>query len=156
MVNLHPMTETEFEAFKTFIIEDYAQNIARNYLKPIEDAREGSAKQINAMLKEGISTPNHYIYNVVPAGEETILGYLWVEVNESKHSCFICEIRLLEAHRGKGWGTKTLQTLEKMVKEKGVTSIGLHVFGDNPIARRLYEKIGYQVTGMNMQKWLED
>jgi ribosomal protein S18 acetylase RimI-like enzyme len=32
--------------------------------------------------------------------------------------------------------------------------IALHVFADNVVAIELYEKRGYQVTDMNMHKWL--
>ena len=42
------------------------------------------------------------------------------------------------------------------MKERGIGRIGLHVFSDKAIARRLYEKLGYQVVGVNMQKWLTD
>jgi ribosomal protein S18 acetylase RimI-like enzyme len=42
------------------------------------------------------------------------------------------------------------------MKQRGITRIGLHVFAKNHIAQKLYTKMGYQLIGMNMQKWLTD
>ena len=36
----------------------------------------------------------------------------------------------------------------------GIDTVGLHVFGYNHAARTLYEKMGYQVTGIGMTKTL--
>jgi RimJ/RimL family protein N-acetyltransferase len=44
--------------------------------------------------------------------------------------------------------------LESIVGALGLGRIGLHVFRHNPGAQALYEKLGYEVTGTNMQKRL--
>ena len=82
------------------------------------------------------------------------IGYLWLDVNETEHRCFIFDIRLHEEYRGKGWGRKTLGLLEAQMTERSIQRIGLHVWGDNVVARELYDKLGYQLIGSDMQKRL--
>ena len=48
---------------------------------------------------------------------------------------------------GKGLGTKAMQLFIAMLfKDKNVHSISLNVFDDNPIARGLYTKLGFEVA----------
>jgi ribosomal protein S18 acetylase RimI-like enzyme len=44
--------------------------------------------------------------------------------------------------------------LETTVKPLGAQHIDLNVFGDNTVAVRLYESLGYKPTAMNMRKEL--
>jgi hypothetical protein len=44
--------------------------------------------------------------------------------------------------------------MEAEVKAMGLDRISLHVFGHNPGARRLYEKLGYETTNVYMAKQL--
>lgn len=156
MIHFHPMTEAEFSEYKPFLIENYAQSIAHNYRLSLEEARASSAKQINTLLSQGLATPHQLLYELClgrGAPEERI-GYLWLDVDETKQRCFIYDIYLLEAFRSQGWGRKTLELLEGQLAERKIQRIGLSVFAQNKIARDLYLKLGYEVTGLNMQKWL--
>ena len=48
---------------------------------------------------------------------------------------------------GKGLGTKAMQLFVAMLfKDKNVHSISLNVFDDNPIAKGLYTKLGFEVV----------
>jgi ribosomal protein S18 acetylase RimI-like enzyme len=67
MFDLHPMAEAEYQVFKDWLLEDYAQEIARNYRIPREDARKASAADIAGLLTDGLATPNHYLYHIVTA-----------------------------------------------------------------------------------------
>jgi len=62
---------------------------------------------------------------------------------------------VLEDLRGQGYGTQTLQAVEDMVRQMGISEIWLHVFGHNTGARRLYERLGYEVTNVSMCKKME-
>lgn len=156
MVILQPMTETDFAEFKPFMVEDYAQDLARNFRTTIEEARLNSARQIDELLSQGLATPHHALFNILSAGGQDSLrvGYLWIDADEEKKRCFILDIYLLEAFRNRGYGRETLELLEVKMLEKGIQRIGLHVFAHNDHARQLYTKMGYEVTGYNMQKWL--
>ena len=158
MLYLQPMTENEFVAYKNWMIEDYARDLASNYRLSLDEAQLISAREMEASLSQGRVTPNHYLYSIViPTGDgESPIGYLWLEVDSQKKRCFICDIFLHPEFRHQGWGRKVLELLDNAMKQQGITRIGLHVFANNTIAQEFYRKMGYQLTGLNMQKTLVD
>jgi ribosomal protein S18 acetylase RimI-like enzyme len=68
--------------------------------------------------------------------------------------CFIWDIEVVEAARGHGYGRAALAALEPIARDLGYDAIGLHVFGDNEIARGLYRSSGYVETDVSMRKAL--
>jgi ribosomal protein S18 acetylase RimI-like enzyme len=54
--------------------------------------------------------------------------------------------------RGRGYGTAALAALEETLRPRGVTRIGLNVFGKNTGAQRLYARVGYYPIAIAMQK----
>ena len=44
---------------------------------------------------------------------------------------------------------------EDFVRAQGASSLSLNVFGNNTVARRLYESLGYQALAIAMRKNLE-
>jgi ribosomal protein S18 acetylase RimI-like enzyme len=182
MLDLQPLSDTAFQVFKQWLLEDYAHEIARNYRIPLEDARKASATDIAGLLTEGVATPNHHLYHIettappatstqrVPptaytapdqprghdAGSPVRIGYLWIIVDDQKRACFIAQIYLQPEFRGQGFGRKTLELLQARMQQRGIRRISLHVFADNTTAQYLYHRLGYQITDINMQKWLGD
>ena len=53
-----------------------------------------------------------------------------------------------------GYGTQALRAVEERASELGAASVELHVFGHNPAARALYEKVGYETMSVVMAKRL--
>ena len=158
MLHLHTMTEEEFTTYKAFSTKNYAESLSENLRIPLDQALVNSVKEIDGTLSQGLSTPNQYLYNIIFASEngETAIGYLWLDVDETKKRGFIADIYLHEKYRGLGWGTKTLELLETEMKARGITRIGLNVFANNTIAQRLYEKMGNRMSSMIMNKWLAE
>jgi len=66
-----------------------------------------------------------------------------------KDSAFTVVHRLCVNPRfqNQGVGTKTMQTLEKILQREGAESIRLDTFSQNPFALRMYEKLGYRRVG---------
>jgi ribosomal protein S18 acetylase RimI-like enzyme len=57
--------------------------------------------------------------------------------------------------QGKGLAKKTMQLAQEMLKREGYGSIRLDTFSKNPIARRLYEHLGFSYVGeVNFRKGL--
>ncbi len=152
MVTLEKMTPEEYQAFLPHLIEGYAQEISQNFDTPIEEARERSRKQTGELLPQGVDTPDHRLYTVRREGFPESAGVLWVFVDPPKKTAFIYDIEIAEALRGQGIGRAVLGLLDDMLRPEGFTKIGLHVFGNNPAARHLYETAGYVVVSQNMQK----
>ncbi|MEY4970247.1 MAG: hypothetical protein RLZZ277_478, partial [Actinomycetota bacterium] len=51
-----------------------------------------------------------------------------------------------------GFGRAIMQAAEKIVRDAGGDSISLSVFGNNSVARNLYESLGYQTLRVAMKK----
>ena len=50
---------------------------------------------------------------------------------------------------------KAMEAAEKVLKGQGYKKLGLHVFGHNAVARKLYESMNFQATSLIMSKILE-
>ena len=48
--------------------------------------------------------------------------------------------------RRKGYGQAIMEAAMQECRERGIASMGLNVFGHNDTARRLYDRLGFQVT----------
>jgi ribosomal protein S18 acetylase RimI-like enzyme len=161
MLKLKPMTEDEYAAYKNWLLEDYASDLAENYRMPMGEARASAIKETDATLPQGLATPNHFLYNVltIPGAEgdvESHLGYLWIHVDSQRKRCFIYDIFLRAGFRRQGWGRRVLELLETNMKQQGIIRINLNVFANNSIAREFYSKMGYAVTDMHMSRWLTE
>lgn len=149
---LKSMTRSEFEEYKTFLIEDYArENVEAGYWDESE-ALEKSRHSVESLLPQGVDTPNHYVYTVCDADQR--VGVIWMRatLDAALKSGFIFDITIDAAHRGQGYGRQAMLLIEEKARELGLTQIGLHVFAKNNIARKLYESLGYETKSLNMTK----
>ncbi|MNT97471.1 putative N-acetyltransferase YycN [compost metagenome] len=73
---------------------------------------------------------------------------------ESDRRAWIADIVVEEEYRGKGYGRRVMLLLEQEVKAMGLNKIGLHVFGFNESAIKLYQSMGYLATDLMMEKVL--
>lgn len=152
MIKFSKMTKEEFETYKAKLIKSYAETLANNMRRSLEAAMVMSKQQIEGLLKDGVDTKDHYVFNVLDKVSGEKVGILWVNVKSEEKRAFIFDIEIMSEHQGKGYGKATLKELEVFVKEMGIKQIGLNVFADNTTAKTLYEKSGYAVTNMNMVK----
>ena len=81
---------------------------------------------------------------------------LWfaIETRQQKAIALIYNIIIDEAFRQRGYGKQAMQALEVEVQRLGVDEIRLHVFGNNTVARKLYQNMGYEETNVMMRKVL--
>lgn len=85
-----------------------------------------------------------------PAAQQQIIecdglpvGRLWIL--QDPREILVLDISLLPSWRGRGLGTRCLQSLLSQARRDG-RALRLHVAATNP-ARRLYERLGLVVTG---------
>jgi len=57
---------------------------------------------------------------------------------------FIDEFYLIESHRGRGWGRKTLEFVRAQAQLQNVRAIHLEVVRRNTAAREFYRKLGFK------------
>jgi ribosomal protein S18 acetylase RimI-like enzyme len=152
MITLEPMQQEDFDRVIENEIKEYAADHVRNGNWPAEGALERSRKEFEALLPKGIHSTDQYLWAIVDL-ENKKIGMLWVQVKDQK--AFIYDFIIDESFRGKGYGKQTLLAMDEKLKSMNVESVGLHVFGDNITAQELYKKMGYQITGIHMNKVLK-
>ncbi len=157
MIRLVPMLESELNAYLEKSIPNYAaDNVEAGYWSE-EEALEKSRKVFNDLLPEGVKSKGQHLFQVENVETNERVGIIWLNARTDvpRPSGFIYDIEMGEKFRGKGFGKQTMLAIEEKARELGLKSIGLHVFAHNAVAKGLYEKIGYEVTSLNMVKELD-
>ena len=139
--------------WRVYSVASYAEENVRSGRWTDDEALAKSESDFNALLPDGLDTTGHFLWSVVDsAGDE--VGILWVATDRRPGNAFIYDIEMHPERRGEGFGTATLAALEDWCRANDISSIGLHVFGHNEGAWRLYKRMGYVETGVQMEKHL--
>jgi mycothiol synthase len=144
-VELIDLTPAEYEARRPSMAEEYAHDVALNFGVPVDRAREHAAHQIDVGLPDGVDTKGQLLLKAVDDGRE--VGFLWLSLPGTVYPSmgWISEVRVDAELRGRGYGRRIIAAGESDLVARDVRRIGLHVFGHNDGARRLYERLGYRV-----------
>jgi ribosomal protein S18 acetylase RimI-like enzyme len=148
MIALEPMQQEDFDQVIENEIKNYAADHVRNGNWPEEGSLERSRKEFESLLPQGVHTPNQFLWSLMDGDQKA--GFLWAEVKENK--AFIYDFLIHEEFRGKGYGKQALAAMDEKLQSMNVESVSLHVFGDNTTAQELYKKMGFEITGIHMQK----
>jgi RimJ/RimL family protein N-acetyltransferase len=150
------MGENEFQAYLANAIHDYAEDKIKSGNWHPAEALQKSAAEYQALLPAGLASQNQYLFSIVAPENETTIGMIWFAVDDARPqpSAFIYDFIIFEEFRRRGYGTQALMAVEEKVGALGLDTISLHVFGHNNGARALYEKVGYEITNLNMSKKL--
>ncbi|ACK49677.1 GCN5-related N-acetyltransferase [Methylocella silvestris BL2] len=73
---------------------------------------------------------------------------------EPRQRACVMAIAVAEAHRRQGVATRLMQHVMDWLKTSEVVSIGLYVRAGNDGARGFYEKMGFEVEALAMQRLL--
>jgi ribosomal protein S18 acetylase RimI-like enzyme len=150
---LRPMGESEFSEFLVSSREGYIASRVTSGEDPLEAARA-----VNEMSREMFPGdkpgPGHVLYTVEEDG--TRVGSLWLgpPSDGRPDEWWVWDIVIEESCRGRGLGKACMLLAEREVSARGATHLGLTVFGHNPVARHLYESLGYSAVYMRMSKTL--
>jgi ribosomal protein S18 acetylase RimI-like enzyme len=89
-----------------------------------------------------------------------LIGQLFVQLTSSRTEladgitrAYIYGFRIKPDYRQQGLGRRMLSVAEIDLKERNFKSVTLNVGQDNPHARRLYERLGYQVVSSDPGVW---
>ncbi|MFP3847036.1 GNAT family N-acetyltransferase [Priestia filamentosa] len=151
-IKLQRMSQEEFDFYIRNKVPRYAESIAKNTKIGEQQALETAEQKLKSLLPEGNNTPGHLLFNVIQ--DNTFIGYIWIKISDETKQAFLYEIYIEEQFRSRGNGTLAIQLLEELLVEQGIKSFNLHVFGHNTGALKLYERMGFNIVGVNMQKKL--
>lgn len=159
LIPMHPST---FENYREASIRSYAEeNIAAGRW-PVDGAMERSRLDYATLLPQGLATPDNFLYEIqastgsAEAMRDVRVGYLWFAIVEKNgvRGGYVYDLEVSEQYRRKGHAEAAFSALEILAREMDLPNVGLHVFANNPGAQKLYAKLGYSVTGLNMIKHL--
>lgn len=166
-VTLRPMTEAEYDAWYPRAVNEYAEDHIRAGSMPADKAHEMAAKQFAELLPDGQTTPAHHLLigevgeiDEVDEVDEVRVGFLWLHIPVRDAAAtrpvnaFVYDVEVDAGQRGRGYGRVMMVQAEAYAAAHGAATIKLHVFGDNTVARSLYQSLGYVETNVNMAKQL--
>jgi ribosomal protein S18 acetylase RimI-like enzyme len=150
------MSPDEFHDFFEASVADYAQEKVRAGNWSEWEAVQKSREQHRKLLPMGLDTPNQHLYAIRNSGGQKV-GVLWLAVEKAHDSTtgFIYQLYIDEPFRRRGFAAQAMRALEETARALHVDTLMLHVFGHNQAAIALYQKLGYDVTNMNMAKKLK-
>jgi ribosomal protein S18 acetylase RimI-like enzyme len=155
-VRFVPFSELDFHAWLVQAIPAFA-------LSNVEDGRWSLAESIDkskeahaALLPQGLATPGQFFVHLHDATSGEHVGTLWwAEAPKGGvREAYVYNIEVAEPARRRGYARAAFVELERVARERGVQQLGLHVFGHNGGARRLYESLGFEPTSITMRKIL--
>lgn len=156
-VKLRPMTSSEFDSVIDASFAGYfAERVATGQTRQ-EDVAEEIRRQREQYLPDGVATERMLLYIGEADGER--IGWIWLAlpgVASHPDTAWVYNVVVDAAHRGKGYGRGLMLAAERELVERGVSRLGLNVFGTNKTALNLYEQLGYQVLTQQMTKALVD
>lgn len=153
MIKFKSMNSEEFDQFSADSKNRYiVDKIKANGMTP-DEAKKMADADFARILPDGYQSKDNFLFNIVDP-ENNNVGYLWYCIRGALNNkkAFIADILIRDKFRGKGYGRETMLLLEADVKSRGLKHIGLHVFGFNEVAIKLYQSMGYQTTDLVMEK----
>ena len=156
MVVLAPMNPMAFAGYRDAAACGYADDNVTSGRWPKAGAIQRSLDDFDESLPQGLATPDNFLCEIVSKRSGANVGILWfaVVVKNGLKSAFVYDIEVKPEYRRQGYARAAFSALEPLASALGLSSIGLHVFGNNAGAQALYRSLGYRVTGMNMLKQL--
>ncbi len=83
------------------------------------------------------------------------IGQVWVNLEKKRADSIgiLYALRVLAPLQNAGIGTRLIGAAESLLLERGYRTAEIGVEKDNPPAKRLYERLGYQVIRENLEEW---
>jgi ribosomal protein S18 acetylase RimI-like enzyme len=144
-MRLESMTSEERSAYLDRLVPIYGEDLSEAIgcsraegeaagRKLLEPFRSGAAESTGFRLMDG---------------EQTV-GTAWLTAKGA--DAFLGDLRIDLAFRGRGHGKAAMEMLEEHARAAGCDRLRLHVFAHNEVARKLYERCGFEVASLQMNK----
>jgi len=154
MIQLRPMTLAEYPGYCDYFIDDYSREIADNYGHSMDRAIELAEQDLIRSFPNGLETNEHDLLCLEFKSESgsKVVGYLWHSIKISDKSTFIYDFFIFSNQRNNGYGKLAIKALESQLQAIGIEQIKLRVAYHNQRALKLYQDVGFVISGYNMSK----
>ena len=151
-----PFTELDFHAWLTQAIPAFALTNVEDGRWTLAESIEKSREAHAALLPQGRQTLGQFFVRLQDADSGEEVGTLWwAEAQKAGVlEAYVYNVEIEEHARRRGYAQAAFLELERVVRERGVHHVSLHVFGHNHGARRLYEALGFEPTSITLRKIL--
>jgi ribosomal protein S18 acetylase RimI-like enzyme len=90
--------------------------------------------------------------------EGKVVGQIFLQVDSALaggdgRSAYLYALRVRPEFRNRGIGTELVREAEAILRQRGFTRALISVARDNDAARRLYERLGYEIFGEDPGNW---
>jgi len=150
LVTLRPFRSSDVEVMAQVLSDPEVRRLTGS----VESTAEAERSQpVDDRLRDWYATRNDQVDRLDLAIEDAATGRLVGEVvlNEVDLDALTCNLRVLVGPEGRnrGLGTEAVTMATAYgIEVLGLRRITLEVFEFNPRGRRVYEKVGYSVTGV--------
>lgn len=146
------MSDTEYRAFRALAVPGYAERKVGAGVWTEDEALARSEEEFDQLLPAGVASPDNHLFTVRDAGTEQPVGYLWFALRggPGRREAFVYNVVVDVEYRGLGYGRATMAAGVEEARRVGASSVGLHVFADNAVARSLYTSLGFAEVGVLM------
>lgn len=154
MIRLVEMSEEEFQAYLPRARKNYAEELSRANDLTDDEATAQAEAAFRRLLPEGRpGAADQFLFTAVD-GDGRPVGMVWFGIRRDRKEPYgyIWEIFLEPEARGRGYGEQIMRQVEARAKALGLSHLALNVFGHNMPARKLYERLGFQITAISMGK----
>ena len=133
--------------------------------------REARAEDLEAMEWEGEYRRYRVVYQrayaemlrgrrvlLVAELQGQVIGQIFVQVDSTLtggggRAAYLYALRVRPTYRNRGIGTELVREAESLLRQRGFGRALISVAKDNDAARRLYERLGYEVFGEDAGDW---
>ncbi|MFE2679758.1 GNAT family N-acetyltransferase [Streptomyces hygroscopicus] len=144
---IRPLAEADYPAWYAHERAGYVDDLLRRGLTRRQADTKAEADYAT-LLPQGPDTPGALLRVLAHGG--TDVGTLWVALRREEPDAaesgeaYVFSVEVAEEHRGRGHGRTLMLAAERASLAHRARSLGLHVFGGNTPALRLYESLGYE------------
>ena len=150
------MTPERFASYQATSVADFAQEKVQAGQWSAAESLALSQQAFADLLPQGLATPDQHLFDLLcgDGPDAPVVGLLWwgVQMRAGQRCAFVFDVIVEPGHEGQGHATRAFGRMEDEVRRQGLAGIGLHVFGHNPRARALYERLGFQTSSVQMFK----
>ena len=95
---------------------------------------------------------------LVAEADGRVIGQIFVQVDSAlsggnSRAAYLYALRVRPEYRNRGIGTELVREAESILRQRGFVRALISVAQDNHAARRLYERLGYDVFGEDAGNW---
>jgi ribosomal protein S18 acetylase RimI-like enzyme len=155
-VRFVPFAEADFHAWLVQAIPAFALTNVRDGRWSLAESIDKSKEAHVALLPQGLATPGQFFVHLHDADSGERVGAMWwAEAPKGGVlEAYVYNIEIDEPARRRGYARAAFVELERVAQGRGVRQLGLHVFGHNAGARRLYESLGFEPSSITLRKVL--